>query len=290
MVTRGPRSYGSGVEKALYRLARGTCYFPGCPHPIFELVDDEPIVAVEIAHIYGALPGSARFVETMTDNERRAFENLILLCTVHHKVVDGPRRDDYPPELLQQWKRDNEPAEGIEALESAGLTDEILEKVLEQVVAKVGPTRKIEVNVGPGLMTTSMGAAVTDDLETLYRVLDINEPLKALQQVAVAEIRNTGTLAVSIAAVDLWLVLGDPEKPAHFTLMGRNDFPVQNPRLSHRLEDGDAMSWLTKLETIVDMVAKAKAAGLDVVGIRARVRLATGEEAESQLMTWVEPS
>jgi hypothetical protein len=290
MVTRGPRSYGSGVEKALYRLARGTCYFPDCPHPIFELVDNEPIVAVEIAHIYGALRGSARFVETMTDDERRAFENLILLCTVHHKVVDGPRRDSYPPELLQQWKRHNEPAEGIEALESAGLTDEILEKLLEQVVAKVGPTRKIEVNLVPGLMTTAMGAAVTDDLETLHRILDINEHLKAHQQVAVADIRNTGTLAVSIAAVDLWVVLGDPEQPAHFTLMGRNDFPLQNPGLSHRLEDGDAASWLTKMETIIDMVAGAKAADLDVVGIRARVRLATGEEAESQLMTWVEPS
>jgi hypothetical protein len=289
MATRGPRSYGSGVEKALYRLARGTCYFPDCPHPIFELVNNEPIVAVEIAHIYGALPGSARFVETMTDDQRRAFENLILLCTVHHKAVDGPRRDDYPPELLQQWKLDNEPSEGIEALESAGLTDEILEKVLEQVVAKVGPTREIEVSLSPGLMTTSMGAAVTGDLETLYQILSINDHLKAHEQVAVADIRNTGTIAVSIAAVDLWLVLGDPEKPAHFTLMGRNDFPIQNPGLSHRLEDGDAVSWQTKMGTIIDMVAGAKAAGLDVVGIRARVRLATGEEVESQLMTWVEP-
>ncbi|MGC4939327.1 hypothetical protein [Kribbella sp. DT2] len=208
----------------------------------------------------------------------------------HHKVVDGPRRDDYPPELLQQWKRDNEPSEGIEALESAGLTDEILEKVLEQVVAKAGPTREIEVSLSAGLMATSMEAAVTGDLETLYQILDINEHLRARQQVAVADIRNTGTLAVSIATVDLWLVLGDPERPAHFTLMGRNDFPIQNPVLSHRLQDGDAVSWLTKMETIIDMVAGAKAAGLDVVGIRARVRLATGEEVESQLMTWVEPS
>lgn len=79
MAMRGPRSYGSGVEKAQYRLARGTCYLPDCPHPILELVEGEPIVAVEIAHIYGALRGSTRFVETMTDDERRAFENLVLL-------------------------------------------------------------------------------------------------------------------------------------------------------------------------------------------------------------------
>lgn len=289
MATRGPRSYGSGVEKALYRLARGTCYFPGCAHPIFELVDDEPIVAVEIAHIFGALPGSARYVETMTDDERRAFENLILLCTVHHKVVDGPRRDSYQPELLQQWKRDNEPAEGIEALEAAGLTDAVLEKVLEHVLAKVGPKREIEVSLGPGFMATLVGALLTSDLETMYRILDINEHLKVHQLVLVAEIRNTGTLAVSIAAIDLWLVLGDPQKPAHFTLMGRNDFPVQNPQLSHRLADGDAMSWLTKMETIIEMVSSAKAAGLDVAGVRAKARLATGEEVESELMTWVEP-
>jgi hypothetical protein len=278
------------VEKALYRLARGSCYFPDCPHPIFELVEGEPIVAVEIAHIYGALRGSARFLETMTDDERRAFENLILLCKVHHKVVDGPRREDYSPELLQQWKRDNEPAEGVEALESAGLTDEILEKVLEQVVAKVGPTREIEVNLEPGLMTTPVGAALMGDLETMYRILDLNEHLKGHQQVVVADIRNTGMLAVSVAAVDLWLVLGDPENPAQFTLMGRNDFPIQNPRLSHRLEDGDAVSWLTQMETITDMAGRAKAAGVEVVGIRASVRLATGEKVESQLMTWVEPT
>lgn len=72
--------------------------------------------------------------------------------------------------------------------------------------------------------------------------------------------------------------------------MGRNDFPIQNPGLSHRLEDGDAVSWLTKMETIIDMVARAKAVGLDVVGIRANVRLATGEKVKSQLMTWVEPN
>lgn len=133
------------------------------------------------------------------------------MCTVHHKVADGPRRDDYSPDLLQQWKRDNEPAEGIEALESAGLTDEILEKVLEQVVAKVVPTREIEVNLEPGLMTTSLRAAVMGDLEAMYRILDLNEHLKGHPQVVVTDIRNTGTLAVSVAAVDLWLVLGAPE-------------------------------------------------------------------------------
>ncbi len=59
MAGRGPRAYGSGVEKALYRLARGTCYFPDCAHPIFRVINGEPVVAVDIAEICGATSGSA---------------------------------------------------------------------------------------------------------------------------------------------------------------------------------------------------------------------------------------
>lgn len=115
-----------------------------------KVVEGEPMVAVDIAHIYGANSCSARYEESMTDAERRAFGNHILLCAPHHKLVDGRRRGEFPPEMLQGWKSSNEPAEGIEALTSAGLTDEILETVMEQIVAQVGPKREVEVDLEPG--------------------------------------------------------------------------------------------------------------------------------------------
>ncbi len=68
--------------------------------------------------------------------------------------------------------------------------------------------------------------------------------------------------------------------------MGRNDFGPSNPRLPHRLEDGDAVRWLTKLETMSDIVQSARSQGLNVLGIRARVQLSTGEVVESARLAW----
>jgi hypothetical protein len=46
------------------------------------------VLVGEIAHIEGALPDSARFREEMSNEDRRAFSNLLLLCGTHHTVVD----------------------------------------------------------------------------------------------------------------------------------------------------------------------------------------------------------
>ena len=284
----GPRAYGSGVEKALYRLSRGTCYYPDCPRRIMEVVGGEPMVAVDIAHVHGANPGSARYKESMTDAERRAFENLILLCVPHHKLVDGRRRDEFPPEMLQGWKSANEPAEGIEALASAGLTDEVLEAVMEQIVAQVGPKREVEVDHDPGLVMSPTEVAAMGDMGGMGTILDINPHMKAQPKVLIANIRNTGILAASVEGIDLWVVLGQLENSSGFTLMGRNDFAALNPRLPYRLEGGNAVRWLTKMETIVDIVKAARAANFTVLGIRAAVRLGTGEKIESDLLEWVD--
>jgi predicted restriction endonuclease len=98
----GPRDYTGGTERALFRLARGTCYYPDCMASIILVVDDEAVVAVETAHIRGALRDSARYDAAMTDEERRAFANLLLLCTAHHKLVDRLKPAENPPELLER--------------------------------------------------------------------------------------------------------------------------------------------------------------------------------------------
>lgn len=285
----GPRAYGSGVEKALYRLSRGTCYFPDCPRRIIEVVEGEPMVAVDIAHIYGAYPGSARYDASMTDEQRRAFGNLILLCAPHHKLVDGRRRDEFPPELLQRWKAGNEPRDGIEALASAGLTDEVLDSVMEQIVAQVGPKREVEVDLEPGLVMAPTDVAAMGAMAGMGKILEINPHLNEQPKILMANIRNTGTLAVSVEGVDLWVVIGEVEENSSaFTLMGRNDFGASNPRLPYRLEDGDAVRWLTKMETVEGIVQGARAVGLTVLGVRAVARLGTGEKVESNLMVWLD--
>src|SRR3954452_12669904 len=182
----GPRSYGAGVERALYRLARGTCYYPDCAHRVMTVVEDVPIVGVDIAHIRGAKPRSARYDSTMTDDERAAFSNLILLCAAHHKLIDRIRPGDYSVEMLEAWKRDNEPEEGLRALASSGLTYSILESVMEEIVSAVGLRREIEVDLEPGVFMTPTDVGAMGDLESMRSILQANEHLKRNPRVAVA--------------------------------------------------------------------------------------------------------
>jgi hypothetical protein len=85
----GPRNYSAATRAALALLSRGRCYNPDCerPDPIIVRRGGEPYIDYEIAHIRDAEPGN-RHVADMTVAERRAFANLVLLCTPCHKLVD----------------------------------------------------------------------------------------------------------------------------------------------------------------------------------------------------------
>jgi len=61
----------------------------------------------EIAHIEGENPGSARFNPNSTDSERSNYENLILLCSTHHSIIDK-NEHDYSVEKLLQIKNEHE--------------------------------------------------------------------------------------------------------------------------------------------------------------------------------------
>ncbi|MFI8164577.1 hypothetical protein ACIF6I_35935 [Streptomyces microflavus] len=51
MVSQPRRSYSNATIAALTTLARGGCYYPGCNVPILRLIDGEPFLNLEIAHI-----------------------------------------------------------------------------------------------------------------------------------------------------------------------------------------------------------------------------------------------
>lgn len=102
------RKYSYGVRFALAALCGGTCYWPGCGEPVIRFVDDDPISNLQIAHIAGATPGGPRYVLTMSDEERKAFANLILLCHPHHTIVDKLRPEDFSISTLQKWKASRE--------------------------------------------------------------------------------------------------------------------------------------------------------------------------------------
>jgi hypothetical protein len=135
LVWPGPRDYTQGTERALYTFSAATCYFTDCQTRVIVFLDGEPVSNVEIAHIRGAVPGSPRYDPTMNDHERRSFANLILLCTPHHKIVDRLHPDDYPVEVLADWKAQHERDSGIDGAVLSPLTEDRLLDLIEKAVA-----------------------------------------------------------------------------------------------------------------------------------------------------------
>lgn len=77
-----PRNYSVGTRAALVLLSRGACYWPGCGHPIVKSVTDlegRYSTDCQIAHIHSADRNGPRFDESMSNDQRRQFPNLIYL-------------------------------------------------------------------------------------------------------------------------------------------------------------------------------------------------------------------
>ncbi|MFJ3790369.1 hypothetical protein [Kitasatospora sp. NPDC090091] len=137
------RNYSNATVAALMTLARGGCYAPRCGAPTVRVIDGEPMLNLDIAHIRALKPEGKRFDATWTLEQRNSFANLLLLCNVHHKRVDGAGGENYTVEILEEWKRVRE-ADGRDALAGlSGLTEarlvEMIYEAQEAYVERIGP-------------------------------------------------------------------------------------------------------------------------------------------------------
>ncbi|MCQ9148087.1 HNH endonuclease signature motif containing protein [Ochrobactrum sp. BTU2] len=86
--------------RRLFALSGNVCAFPNCSSPIVETAGT---ITGEICHIKAQSTGGPRFDETQSEEERHSFDNLILLCRRHHKIVDT-EPDIYSADALQHIK------------------------------------------------------------------------------------------------------------------------------------------------------------------------------------------
>jgi hypothetical protein len=84
MVQAETNSPSAATLKRLFALSGNCCAFPKCRT---SLVLGHTLVG-EVCHIKGAKLGSARYDPDQPPAERHAYDNLILLCAVHHTVID----------------------------------------------------------------------------------------------------------------------------------------------------------------------------------------------------------
>lgn len=272
-----PHSFTSGTQKALFRFARGTCYFPGCTREILTYESGDPLVDVQIAHIAAAEPRGPRFDTSMTDHERRSIDNLILLCQAHHNLVDKIRPDDFPPDELRRWKADSEDPALRSALLDASINEANLEQILMAIASAISPTRNAIVELSPAVLNGDQ--ALTAPVEGFAEVFGPSSELNDWGLAIVISVRNNGQLDVVVESVSLHWSLAGSHAPAVF-------YPPVNPRadrLPHRVANGEAGHWPIAAANIRGNVQVLQNAAR-IVGVKGVVTLSSGEQFESASM------
>ena len=85
--------------KKLFALSGNRCAFTDCPQ---KLVDERGNLFAQICHIEAAESGGKRYNSNQTPDERRSFENLILMCANHH--IETNNVDIWSVEKLKRRK------------------------------------------------------------------------------------------------------------------------------------------------------------------------------------------
>lgn len=93
--------------KALFAKSGNRCSFPGCSAP---LVNERNQFIAQVCHIEAAELAGPRYNSNSTDEERRSYENLILLCYPHHIETNDARL--YPTQRLRNIKAEHEASFG----------------------------------------------------------------------------------------------------------------------------------------------------------------------------------
>ncbi len=93
----------------LWVLSGGRCEFPGCNEYVWRdnLTLQEDNFA-HMAHIVAAAPGGPRGDEILSPALITDFDNLILVCHDHSKLIDGKNKAQYTVEDLRKYKKAHE--------------------------------------------------------------------------------------------------------------------------------------------------------------------------------------
>ena len=102
-MTDKARQYKPSTIRRLDTLSGNQCANPDCDRQL--IAHDGETIISKICHIKAASAKGPRFNLNMTDDDRRHYNNLILLCDECHSVIDNKSNEDkYPVALLQEWK------------------------------------------------------------------------------------------------------------------------------------------------------------------------------------------
>ena len=186
----GPKS---DVVRALFARSGNRCAFPGCTAP---LVNERNQFIAQVCHIEAAEPGGERYTPGQSDEERRGYANLLILCYPHHVETDDVTR--YPVQALRQMKAlheqqfERDPFKIDESLlnKIVGEMDQYWSRVEELHRNHIVPELAIEINARAKFLDLAAAArSVAQDIQRLQdMLLESDDALESDVQALLAEV------------------------------------------------------------------------------------------------------
>ena len=93
----------ASTVRRLFAHSGNLCAYPGCRSL---MIDENGDFIGQICHIESAMPKGERFNPHMTNEDRREFRNLVLMCYQHH--IKTNREDVYTVERMKKIKANHE--------------------------------------------------------------------------------------------------------------------------------------------------------------------------------------
>lgn len=101
--SRGAAAPDAHTQKRLFAASAGFCQNPACSLELFAEAGGKSLHVAEMAHVFAASDQGPRGRPNMSEAERGAFENLIVLCAnCHTKVDKAPNA--FPDTMMLGWK------------------------------------------------------------------------------------------------------------------------------------------------------------------------------------------
>lgn len=162
-------NYSMTTAKLLFGRADNHCAFPEYDA---QIILDDDIVVGEVCHIHSRRPLGPRYNEMQSEKERDSYNNLIILCRYHHKLIDA-KHVEYTVEKLLEMKTSAEAKFGRPARPSDAKYAKLLMEV-SQPISVTAESSNVAIN-SPNVVQNSVF-----HIKTSRKTVSINAPADSI--------------------------------------------------------------------------------------------------------------
>lgn len=260
------------TTKRLFALSSNRCAFPNCMNPLVDV--DSGKVTGRICHIKAQSQDGPRYDPNQSEEEKHGFGNLILMCPIHHDVIDADP-DSYTVDRLLKIKATHE------ALRTED--SDVNEEVAAQLLLNLGQISGGSMIYTSGQQGGQVAHSITNIAPHPYRPLQVKAyPNVVVHSPAVGDnittikvltvkVANIGSATSYISSVGFDFLVGEHvEKRTIFgPIMGFRNVEDQilaavNPKFPIQIEPGDSKEYHYRVSWLWDAAKQVGSAGFPI--------------------------